>query len=49
MTNTDGEVGEVTQLSFASPSCDTVLIIGPVKPDCPNSGKWEWCILRLCC
>ena len=42
MTNIDGEVGEVSQLTFGSPTCDTVKVIGPVRPDCPSNGKWYW-------
>ena len=39
LTDSNGEVGEVTQLSFASPPCDSVHVIGPVLPICPTHSK----------
>ena len=36
----DGQVGELSHVTFSSPSCQHVTVIGDVQPDCPTNGKY---------
>jgi len=38
----DGVIGQVTQLSLTLPHCRQVAVVGPVRPDCPNTGEQEY-------
>ena len=35
-----GAIGEETRMTFVTPSCGEVEVVGRVQPDCPISGQY---------